>query len=95
MLCVGLAQVEWVPSGVEPSAQAVVPYTFLLLGPPLMLILGWQGLPLYAAETAVLIGLVWFTLKLLSRPDEAFAVPLLAAGAFWIASGFLPLFLAI
>jgi hypothetical protein len=89
MLCVGLAHVERLPSGLEPIAQVIVPYTFFLLGPPLTLTLGWQGLPLYAVETTILIGLVWLSLKLLRRPNEAFAVPLLAAGGFWIACGFL------
>ena len=68
MLCVGLAHVEQIPAGVESIAHAVIPYTFFLLGPPVTLTAGWQGLPLYAAETAILVGLVWLTLKLLS-PD--------------------------
>jgi hypothetical protein len=95
MLCVGLGHVEQVPAGVDTIAQAVVPYTFYLLGPPVTLTAGWQGLPLYAAETLILMGLVWLTLKLLSKPGEAFAVPLLATGAFWIACGFLPLIFVI
>jgi hypothetical protein len=91
VLCVGLRYVEGVPFGVESTVQAIVPYTFFLLGPPVTLIAGWQGLPLYAVETIILTGLVWLTLKLLRRPDETFAVPLLAAAGFWIACGFLPL----
>ena len=95
MLCVGLAHVEQVPAGVESIAQAVIPYMFFLLGPPVTLTAGWQGLPLYAAETVILMGLVWLTLKLLNRPNEAFAVALLATGAFWIACGFLSLIFVI
>ena len=95
MLCIGLAHVERVPAGVESIVQAVIQYTFFLLGPPVTLTAGWQGLPLYAAETVILMGLVWLTLKLLSRPNEAFAVALLATGAFWIACGFLSLIFVI
>jgi hypothetical protein len=75
--------------------QVVVPYTFFLLGPPVTLTAGWRGLPLYLVETLVLAGLVWLTLRLLSKPGEAFAAMLLATGAFWIACGFLSLILVV
>ena len=95
LLCVGLSQVKDVPPGVESIARVVIPYTFFLLGPPVTLTAGWQGLPLYVSETIVLMGLVWVTLKLLSRPSEAFAVALLATGAFWIGCAFLSLIFVI
>ena len=95
VLCVGLARVGQVPPGLESIAQTVIPYTFFLLGPPVTLVAGWQGLRLYAVETIGLIGLVWLTLKLLSRPGEAFVVALLATAAFWIACGFLSLMFVI
>jgi hypothetical protein len=95
MLCIGLAHVERVPSGVESIAQAVIPYTFFLLGPPVTLTAGWQGLQLYGIETIILMGLVWLTLRLLSRPGEGFAVAMFATAAFWIACGFLSLIFVI
>ena len=95
VLCVGLAQVDQVPPGVESIARAVIPYTFFLLGPPVTLTAGWQGLRLYAVEAAILVGLVWLNLMLLRKPGGAFAVALLATAAFWIACGFLSLIFVI
>jgi hypothetical protein len=94
MLCVGLGHVKRIPSEVQSSGHVALSYKFFILGPPVALTAGSQGLPLYAAETIILIGLVWIDVRLFRRPDEAFAIGLLTTGAFWIGCGFLSLIFA-
>jgi hypothetical protein len=91
LMCLGFSCIDDVPSVVEWMGKAIIPYTFFLLGPPVTLAAGTQGLPVYTAETIILIGLAGLCARLSKMSSDAIGIALLMTGAFWVLCGFLPL----